>query len=57
MSRSNYVEKKFNKDRYTEIKKNISNEALKSGIPNITNTLDIIPNTFDVFYNSKKLNT
>jgi predicted DsbA family dithiol-disulfide isomerase len=47
VNRKNYVEKKFNKDRYTEIKKNISNEALKSGIPNITNTLDIIPNTFD----------
>ena len=47
VNRKNYVEKKFNKDRYSEMKKNISNEALKSGIPNINNTLDIIPNTFD----------
>ena len=59
VNREQYVERKFNKEHYKSIKESIKNEAIKSGISNINNTLDKIPNTFNshrLIYWSKEEN-
>ena len=59
INRNDYVSKKFDKDQYINIKNNIKNEAIKSGIDNINNTIEIIPNTFNshrLIYWSKENN-
>jgi len=59
INREQYVERKFNKEHYKSIKESIKNEAIKSGISNINNTLDKIPNTFNshrLIYWSKEEN-
>ena len=60
IDRSDYVSKKFDKEQYINIKNNIKNEAIKSGISNINNTIEIIPNTFNshrLIYWSKENNS
>ena len=60
INRNDYVSKKFDKDQYINIKNNIKNEAIKSGIDNINNTIEIIPNTFNshrLIYWSKENNS
>jgi len=60
IDRNDYVSKKFDKDQYINIKNNIKNEAIKSGIDNINNTIEIIPNTFNshrLIYWSKENNS
>ena len=60
IDRNDYVSKKFNKEQYINIKNNIKNEAIKSGISNINNTIEIIPNTFNshrLIYWSKENNS
>ena len=60
IDRSDYVSKKFDKEQYINIKNNIKNEAIKSGISNINNTIGIIPNTFNshrLIYWSKENNS
>ncbi len=60
IDRNDYVSKKFNKEQYINIKNNIKNEAIKSGISNINNTIGIIPNTFNshrLIYWSKENNS
>ena len=59
VNREQYVERKFNKEHYKSIKESIKNEAIKSGISNINNTLNKIPNTFNshrLIYWSKEEN-
>ena len=59
INREQYVERKFNKEHYKSIKESIKNEAIKSGISNINNTLNKIPNTFNshrLIYWSKEEN-
>jgi len=59
INREQYVGRKFNKEHYKSIKENIKNEAIKSGISNINNNLDKIPNTFNshrLIYWSKEEN-
>lgn len=60
IDRSDYVSKKFDNEQYINIKNNIKNEAIKSGISNINNTIGIIPNTFNshrLIYWSKENNS
>ena len=60
IDRNDYVSKKFDKEQYINIKNNIKNEAIKSGISNINNTIEIIPNTFNshrLIYWSKENNS
>ena len=60
IDRNDYVSKKFDKEQYINIKNNIKNEAIKSGISNINNTIGIIPNTFNshrLIYWSKENNS
>ncbi|MDC0432156.1 DsbA family oxidoreductase [Hyphomicrobiales bacterium] len=60
IDRSDYLSKKFDKEQYINIKNNIKNEAIKSGISNINNTIGIIPNTFNshrLIYWSKENNS
>ena len=60
IDRSDCVSKKFDKEQYINIKNNIKNEAIKSGISNINNTIGIIPNTFNshrLIYWSKENNS
>ena len=59
INREQYVERKLNKEHYKSIKESIKNEAIKSGISNINNTLNKIPNTFNshrLIYWSKEEN-
>ena len=60
IDRNDYVSNKFDKEQYINIKNNIKNEAIKSGISNINNTIGIIPNTFNshrLIYWSKENNS
>ena len=60
IDRNDYVSKKFDKEQYINIKNNIKNEAIKSGISNINNTIGIIPNTLNshrLIYWSKENNS
>ena len=45
IDRSDYVSKKFDKEQYINIKNNIKNEAIKSGISNINNTIGAVSYT------------